>query len=255
MQRKVSDWAGNIAGLIIVIAVNAMANAVPIGGQTTGQVSAKLESLFTPAGFTFGIWGVIYTGLIIFVIYQALPGQRANAAIARIGPMFKLNCLANALWIFAWHYDQLIISFILMLIILGSLVRIYLDLGIASGPASTGRRFFVHLPFSLYTGWISVATIANFSAVQSGMGLNGAVLDPVSWTLVKLALAGAIGAAVILRRDDIAYGAVVAWAGFGILSKQSETPAVAGSAATVVILALVLMVYVAAAQLLARRAN
>lgn len=253
MQRKVSDWAGNIAALIIVVATNGMANAVPIGGQTTGQVSAKLESLFTPAGFTFGIWGVIYAGLIIFVIYQALPAQRANAAIARIGPMFKLNCLANALWIFAWHYDLLIISFVLMLVILGSLIRIYLDLGIARGPASTGRRFFVHLPFSLYTGWITVATIANLSAVQSGLGLNGAVLDPVSWTLLKLALAGGIGALVILRRGDIAYGAVVAWAGFGILSKQAETAAVAGAATTVVALALFLAIFESADQLWARR--
>lgn len=253
MQRKLSDWAGNIASLAIVIAVNAMANAVPIGGQTTGQVSAKLESLFTPAGFTFGIWGLIYSGLIGFCIYQALPAQRENAALAKIGLMFKLNCLANALWIFAWHYDLLIISFVLMLFILGSLVKIYVNLGIANGPASAGRRIFVHLPFSLYTGWITVATIANFSAVQSGLELNAAGLDPVSWTLLKLALAGAIAATVILRRGDIAYGLVVAWAGFGILSKQADTAAVAGAATTVVAVALLLVIYTAANKLLLRR--
>ena len=140
-----------------------------------------------------------------------------------------------------------------MLLILGSLVRIYLDLGIARGPASISRKFFVHLPFSLYTGWITVATIANLSAVQSGYGLNGAGLDPVSWTLLKLAFAGGIGAAVILRRGDIAYGAVVAWAGFGILSKQAETAAVAGAATTVVALALFLAIFEAADQLWARR--
>ena len=241
MERRLSDWGGNIAAFVLVILVNGMANAIPIGGQTTGEVSAKYESLFTPAGYTFSIWGLIYLGLLVFVIYQARPAKRENAALARISKMFQLNCVANALWIVAWHYDFLVISLILMFVILGSLMRIYHSLGIANGPASQGRRWFVHLPFSLYTGWIAVATIANISAVQAGLGWNDVLLTAVDWTLLKLALAGAIAASVVLRRGDIAFGLVVAWAAYGIVAKQVATPAVSAAAETVALVVLALV--------------
>jgi len=240
MQRRISDWGGNILGIVTVIAINGLANALPINGQGTGQVSAKYESLFTPAGYTFSIWGLIYLSLLAYVIYQALPAQRENATLAKIGPYFLLNCAANAAWIFAWHYELLLLSLLLMLVILGSLVWIYQILGIANGPASTGRRLFVHLPFSIYTGWISVATIANISAVQTALNWNSLGLEPVSWTLVKLAIAGAIGALVVLRRGDVAFVLVVAWAAFGIAARQAAIPEVAGAAATIGLTALLL---------------
>jgi benzodiazapine receptor len=252
MERRLSDWAGNIAAFILVIVVNGMANAIPIGGQTTGQVSAKYESLFTPAGYTFSIWGVIYLALTVYVFYQAMPKRRENVVLAKISPLFKLNCLANALWIVAWHYDFLVISLLLMFVILATLIRIYRILGIADGPASTGRKLFVHIPFSLYTGWITVATIANMSAVQAAMGWNSLGLSAIDWTLVKLAIAGAIGAIVILRRGDIAYGLVIAWAAMGIVVKQAATPIVSGAADTVVILALLLVSYEAFCKLRGR---
>jgi hypothetical protein len=242
MERKLNDWAGNIAAFALVIIANVMANAIPLGGQTTGQVSAKYGSLFTPAGYTFSIWGVIYLALTVFIVYQALPRQRENVALARIGTMFKVSCLANALWIFAWHYDFVVFSLLLMLVILGSLVRIYYDLGIANGPASTGRRYCVHLPFSIYTGWITVATIANISAVQSGYGWNDLYLSGADWTLVKLAVAGAIAALAVLRRGDIAFGLVVAWAAYGIAVKQASTPVVLVVAEVVALIALLLVV-------------
>jgi len=238
MQRRITDWGGNILGLFVVIAVNGMANAIPIGGQTTGQISAKYESLFTPAGYAFSIWGLIYLGLLIYAIYQALPAQRQNVALASINKPFLLNCAANSVWIFAWHYDFVVVSLLLMFVILGTLISIYRKLGIANGPASRSRRLFVHLPFSIYTGWITVATIANISAVQTGLGWDAAGLSAIDWTLIKLAVAGAIAAIVVLRRGDVAYGLVVAWAGYGIVVKQGATAAVAGAAEAVVLVAL-----------------
>ena len=240
MRRQIADWGGNILGIITVIAINGLANALPINGQGTGQVSAKYESLFTPAGYTFSIWGLIYLSLLAYVVYQALPAQRENALLAKIGPYFLLNCAANSAWIFAWHYELMLLSLFLMLVILGSLIRIYQILGIANGPASPGRRLFVHLPFSIYTGWITVATIANISAVQTAWNWNSLGLAPVSWTLVKLALAGAIGALVVLRRGDIAFALVVAWAAFGIVAGQAAIPEVAGAAAAIGLTALLL---------------
>jgi hypothetical protein len=123
-----------------------------------------------------------------------------------------------------------------------TLVWIYRWLGIANAPISAGQRVCVHLPFSLYTSWITVATIANISAVQTGMGWDTIGTSAVNWTLIKLAIAGAIGAMAVLRRGDIAFALVVAWAALGIVVKQAATPAVAGAAGMLVVLAVLLAV-------------
>lgn len=236
MSRVASDWAGNIAAFVIVIIVNGMANGVPIGGQTTGEISDKYPSLFTPAGFTFSIWGLIYLSLAAFVVWQALPSQRNNEALAKTSLPFKINCLANAVWIFAWHYDQMLISLVLMVGILVTLIRIFRDL---DGKTS----LVVKIPFSIYTGWITVATIANISAAQSAWDLNDTGLGAIEWTLIKLAVAGTIGAVVISRTKNIFYILVIAWAALGIYSKQGETPEVAGAAITLSLLAALLALY------------
>ena len=240
MKRSVTDWGGNVVALVIVIAANAMANGVPLGGQTTGEISAKYPSLFTPAGFTFGIWGLIYTLLIAFVVWQALPGQRNNQRIAAIGPLFIANCLANAAWIFVWHYDLLWLSLLLMFAILGTLVKILSILDASGPPANASEAILLRLPFSIYTGWITVATIANISCVQVAMGWDDAGLSRLDWTLFKLAIAGAIGAIVILRKHDIAYVLVIAWAAYGVASKQTDTPEVVGAATVLAVVAVLL---------------
>jgi len=241
-MRSIKDWGGNIAALIGVIVVNAMANGIPLNGQNTGEISAKYPSLFTPAGFTFSIWGLIYLSLMAFVIYQALPAQRNNALIAKISLLFVANCAANAVWIFAWHYDLLWLSLLLMAANLLTLVQIYRTLR-AAGPAGSKTEWlFLRLPFSLYTGWITVATIANISCVQFAMGWDDLGLSALDWTLFKLAIAGAVGATVILRLRDIPYVLVIAWAAYGIASKQVGTPEVVGAAAMLSVLAVLLAV-------------
>lgn len=242
MERSVIDRVGNLAAFVTVIIVNGLASGLPLGGQTTGEISAKYPSLFTPAGFTFAIWGLIYLSLAAFVIYQALPGQRNSQTIAKITPLFVANCLANAAWIFAWHYDLLWLSLLLMVVTLLTLVQIYRLLSAAGKPASVTEWLFLRLPFALYTGWITVATIANISVLQTANGWDEAGLSAVDWTLLKLALAGAIGATVILRARDIAYVLVIAWAAFGIASKQVATPEVVGAATTLSVLAVILAV-------------
>jgi hypothetical protein len=236
MPRKFADWGGNVAALAVVIAVNVLADVLPIAGTTTGQVSDKYYSLFTPAGFTFSIWGLIYLALCAFVIYQALPAQRADPTLAPIGPYFKIGCVANALWLITWHLEWLVPTLMLMTLLLWSLIVIYRDLGIADSRASSGARWFVHLPFSLYLGWITVATIANASAVQSAFYWNDLGFDAVAWTLIKLALAAAIAGIVSLRRHDVVFPLAVAWAALGISGGQAGTPAVSGAATTVMLL-------------------
>jgi hypothetical protein len=240
MQRPLSDWGGNLAAFTLVVVLNVLSNALPINGQTMPEISAKYPSLFTPAGFAFSIWGVIYLALLLFVIYQALPSQRNSETIAGISRLFQVNCVANASWIVAWHYDLLNISLLIMLVLFVTLILIYRALLGAIEHAPVTQHLFLHLPFSLYTGWITVATIANISTVQTGNGWDNIGLTAVSWTLLKLALAGAIGAAVVLRYGDVVFVLVVAWAAYGISVMQSATPAVSGGALTVTLLALLL---------------
>ena len=249
MQRQLSDWGGNLAAFVLVVVLNVMSNALPINGQTMPEISAKYPSLFTPAGFTFSIWGVIYLALLLFVIYQALPSQRSNEKIAGISRLFQVNCVANASWIVAWHYDLLTISLLIMLVMLVTLILIYRALLGAVEQASITQHLLLHFPFSLYTGWITLATIANISAVQTGNGWDNIGLTAISWTLLKLALAGAIGAAVVLRYGDVVFVLVVAWAAYGISVMQSATPAVSGGALTLSLLALLLAMNEAVARL------
>lgn len=243
VDRKINDWGGNIIAFIIVIAVNMMANAIPIGGQTTGEVSAKYSSLFTPADYVFSIWGLIYLGLSAFIIFQALPGQRNNDLLAKIHKMFVLNCMANAAWIFVWHFDLLWLSLLVMFIILGTLLQIYRLLSIARRTVAFSQRWFVNLPFSLYLGWMTVATIANISVVQTGMGWDNFGIHAVNWTLIKLAITGAIGAAVVLLRRDIIFVVAIVWAAFGIAVNQAATPAVWGASSMLAALLLLLIIF------------
>jgi len=240
MQRQVGDWGGNIAAYVLMVAVNVLANALPIAGQTTGEVSARYESLFTPASFTFSIWSLIYLGLGAFVVYQALPSQRGNADLAVISKPFVLGCLANAGWIFSWHYELLPLSLALMAVLLVSLLVVYRRLHIAEAWASRSQRLFAQGPFSLYTAWIIVATLANVSAVLVALGWSDLWLSAGNWALVELAVAASLAATFCLRRGDVLFPLVVAWAAVGIMVEQAATPGVAGAAATVALISAIL---------------
>ena len=250
MERKVSDWAGSIVAFIAVIVVNYLSNALPLNGQTPKDVSDNFPTLFTPDSFTFAIWGVIYFALTLFVIYQALPAQRNNPAVSTVSKLFIINCIANICWIFAWHYNFMLTSLFIMLVILFTLIRIYNRLNIANGSDSFSQHVFLFLPFSLYLGWISVATLANLSVVQVAMGWESVGLSEINWTLLKLAVAAVVGAIVVLRRGDIFFGLVIVWAANGIMSKQAGTPEIYGAAGMLAAMLVVIVAYEAIRQLM-----
>lgn len=235
MQRSVGERAAVVAALVLVIIVNWLANALPLGGLGTGEVSALYESSFTPAGFTFAIWGVIYTGLLLYAAYQALPARRDEARLAPIGRLFVVNSLLNCAWLFAWHWQYIAVCMLLMLGLLITLVLVYRRLG-DWGDTS----MLVRIPFTLYLAWICVATLANVSALQTAWGLNDSLLSQVHWTLLKLALAGAVGAMVCVARRDPVFMLVVAWAAWGIASKQVGVAEVHGAALSLAALGVLL---------------
>lgn len=227
--------------LILVIIVNFLANFLPIGGKSTGEVSDQYPTLFTPAGFTFGIWGLIYIALLAYVVYQVLPANREKKLIDRINRHFLVNCIANILWIFAWHYELITLSLILMAVILGSLIGIYRH--IKPGKLQGFReKLFIRFPFSLYFGWITVATLANISVEQAVIGMDNWMMTKTVWVFIELALAGAVGTVMIIRYKDFVFAGVVAWAAYGITENQADTPEVAGAAAVILILMLALYV-------------
>ncbi len=220
----------NIVAVVVVLVVNGLANALPLNGLTTGEISDRFEVYFVPAGYVFSIWGLIYLGLIAFVVYQALPKQRDHPRLQRISYGFVVSCLANAAWIFLWHYERFPLTLVAMLVLLVSLIFIYLRLGIGRAEVSTLEKVCVDIPFSIYLGWVTVATIANVTSLLDYVGWGGWGIGPQVWTVIMLIAATAITAAVGFTRGDIAYMLVIVWAFIGIAVKHAGTPTVAISA-------------------------
>ena len=221
MNRLGLRQSVNLLAFVVTVVVNGLANALPINGVTTGEISDTFPVYFVPAGYVFAIWGVIYLGLLGFVIYQLLPAQRESLRLQRIGWWFVVGCLANAAWIFFWHYRIFPITLVLMLTLLVSLLAIYLRLGIGRAQVSATEKWLVDVPFSIYLGWITVATVANVTDVLYTLSWNGGPISPQMWAVIMLVVATALAAAMSFTRRDIAYVLVIVWALVGIAAGQS----------------------------------
>ncbi len=209
----------NIVAFVAVVVINTLANTLPLNGLSTGEISDSYPSLFTPAGYVFAIWGLIYLLLGVFVVYQALPTQRDNLRLERLGYLFVISCGFNIAWLFSWHYQQIVLSMLLMLGLLATLILIYQRLGIGQGEVSRGESLAVRLPFSVYLGWITVATVANSSVFLLELGVRGGWAAPF-WAFVALTAAALIGLTVLRRRGDLAFVGVLIWAFLGIAARQ-----------------------------------
>jgi hypothetical protein len=248
----------NLLGFLGTVVVNALANILPINNITTGALSDLYPNLFVPAGLTFAIWGLIYVLLGIFVIYPLIPSVRRDPQkvnfIGRIGPLFFISCLANIGWIFAWHYQIVHLSLVLMLILLGCLLVIYLRLNVGKSETTRAERYFVHLPFSVYLGWITIATIANVTALLVNIDWMRWGLTQQFWAVAVIIVGIAIALSVLFTRKDIFYCLVVDWALLGILLKRlSDTAADDHSVVVVTSAGLVLITGGVIAQLVRKK--
>lgn len=215
---------------LITVGVNILANALPLNGQGTGEISDRFAIVFVPAGYVFSIWGLIYLGLLAFAIYQAMPQQKDNALIERIFPAYLTANLANSVWVFLWHYEAFLLTLLAMVILLVSLLAIYLTLTRAGQAQSRNERWLVRAPFSLYLGWISVATIANISQVLFFVEWGGWGIAPETWAAIMLVIATLLGLTMLWRERDWLYTSVLVWAFIGIAVKQAAIPLAANSA-------------------------
>ena len=215
---------------LVMVGTNYLANALPLNGIQTGEVSDSYPNLFAPAGITFSIWGVIYALLAVHILYQwglfHREGANRGALLNRVGLLFGLSSLANTAWVFAWHYDQILISTLLIitiLVLLSMIVGALRDAGL-----DTREYWFIRLPFSVYVGWITVATVANITTWLVSIGFDGFGIAESIWAMVIIAIAAAIGIFKMLRNRDIAYGVVLIWAYIGIFIKHTSADGWAG---------------------------
>jgi TspO/MBR family len=204
---------------MITIVINILANVLPINGLNTGQISDTFKVFFVPAGYVFSIWGLIYIGLIAYAIYQALPAQRQNPRLQATGWWVVLGGLANCAWIFLWQYQIFVPTVVAMLVLLASLIVVYLRFGIGQTKVSTGETWAVRVPFSIYLGWITVATVADISDVLWFVKWNQFGVSAVSWMVVILGAVLIIAGLMNFLRRDVAYALVILWALAGIAAK------------------------------------
>ncbi|NGZ77410.1 tryptophan-rich sensory protein [Saccharibacillus alkalitolerans] len=213
----------NAVLLAAVIAVNAMATLLPLAGRDTGEISDMYKNLLTPAGFAFSIWSVIYVLLIGFVVYGFVAERKDRASAAAPGPWFAVSCVLNMAWLFCWHYLLIELSVVVMLLLLVSLIMIYVRTRLDRERLEVLDILFVKVPFSLYLGWISVATIVNISALVTKHGFGDVGLGDTGWAIVMLIAALLLALVIGFRYRDGVYPLVFAWALYAISVEQADT--------------------------------
>lgn len=216
---------------LITITVNGLANALPLNGQGTGEISDRFDIFFVPAGYVFSIWGLIYLGLIAFTIYQGLSSQKDNILIKKISPAYWVGSLANVIWIFLWHYEIFSLTLVAMMSLLLSLLFIFVQIKKeAQQGMDTKEKWLIIIPFSIYLGWISVATIANVSQVLFFFDWNGWGISAITWTIIMSAIAVCLGLLMQWRENAASYALVLIWAFIGIAISQADSAIISKTA-------------------------
>ncbi|MFB6457925.1 hypothetical protein ACE38W_21825 [Chitinophaga sp. Hz27] len=216
----------NSIAFIIMLAANILAVALPINGLTTAEVSDNYPCLFTPADFTFMIWPVIYLCLAAFTIYQQVLAfstsrfDKLSAFMRRMDHWFIFSCIINAGWLFAWHYEIISLSLLLVLIQTSCLVMIHRNFGIRNPSASTSEKIFIEFPFSIYLGWMAVAILGNVGSLLAYEDWAGSHHAQIWITILLTAIATLATVLMVLYRNNIMYALVTVWALYGIISKR-----------------------------------
>jgi hypothetical protein len=212
--------------LAAALIMNTIAVSLPLNGLTTKEISDSFDVYFVPAGYVFSIWGVIYIQLIAFVIFRALPKQRENEDLAGIDGWFILSNLANAFWLVSFHYQHFLLALVFMLLLLVSLINIFLRLKIGKRRMDIAWKWLMEAPFSVYMGWVSVATIANVTQVLDYINWNRFGIAPEIWFIIMVIAIVVISALMSFTRRAFEFNLVLIWALVGIALKFPEVPMV-----------------------------
>ncbi|MBB6480478.1 TspO/MBR family protein [Spirochaeta isovalerica] len=234
---------------LAMITINALANILPINGITTGEISDALPNLFTPAGYTFAIWGFIYILLGIFtfkyITFNFTEAENGAADSVRyIGWLFVISSLLNSFWILAWHYHKVFLSLLIMILLFVTLMLI--ELRIKKAAFGDKVKQWVKPTLSVYFGWITVATVANVSAWLVSIGWNGGGIAPEIWMMILLPVVAVIGTAALIRIVCPAYGMVLIWSYIGILVKHAGGSGYGGEYRGVIIMVIISLLMIVA---------
>lgn len=205
-----------IAATLGMIAFNWLAATGKINGVTPDLISDKYPTVITPAGFAFSIWVLIYLGLIVFSIYQALPGNLER--FRGIRTVYILSCLLNCGWIYCWHHEMILPCLVIILALAAVLLFIETKL---KNSGSYAMYWAATAPFSLYFGWVTAAAIVNFAITLGTLGVNVSGPGTTLLGVVLVLLAAAFGVLVRVKLTDYLYPMAIAWALTGVGVKQS----------------------------------
>lgn len=236
MDRDLTRRLTILVTYVATVVVNGLAVALPLNGLTTAEISDRFPVLIVPANYVFGVWSVIYVLLGAFSVYQALPGNRASRTLRSLGYLPAIAGILNTAWVILWHYEVFELTVPVMLGLLLTLIASHVRLREARA-AGGAMRWLVAMPFSVYLGWITIATIANISQMLHRAGYRGAPLSEEAWALVVLALGVGITALMLLRERDWVYSLVIIWAYVGIAAKQDVLLVVAAALLGAVVVA------------------
>jgi len=235
------------AGLayIAMVYVNFLANSLPLNNRSTGAISDAYPNLFAPAGLTFAIWGLIYLLLALYVLYQFKSfgkegSQKKEGLLKKINVLFIATSLANISWIFAWHYDYIGLSVLIMAVLLVLLIKIADILRVEK--MTMREKLFISTPFSVYFGWITVAAIANITVFLVSISWDGFGIADYLWTSIILLVGSLIGILRMRKDKNIAYGLVLIWAYLGILLKHLSAGGFGGQYPSVIATVIVCLV-------------
>lgn len=232
-----------IAGIayIAMVAVNFLANGLPINNRSTGEISDAYPNLFAPAGFTFSIWGLIYLLLGGYVFYQFIRSdQKMEDLFKKINVFFIATSVANISWIFSWHYDQIGLSVLIMAALLYFLIEIADILRVEK--FTFIEKLFLHTPFSVYFGWITVAAIANVAVYFVSIDWNGFGVADFVWTSIILVVGALVGILRMRKDHNVVYGIVLIWAYLGILFKHVSSSGFDGQYQSIIVTVMVCLV-------------
>jgi len=224
----------NFISVILIIAVSYISQTGIINGNTMGSLSAEYYNLFTPAGYAFAIWGIIFLWLLGFSgyqLFQAFSAKNDLKFLRNSGYWFLIANLANAGWVIAWLNEFTGLSVLLMFLIMFSLIKVILNTNMERWDAPLKIIAFSWWPICLYSGWIAVASIANVSAYLSKIGWTAPFFGEEIWTVIIIAVAVFINIAIIWRRNMREFAAVGVWALIAIYFRHfGEIPLIAYSA-------------------------
>jgi hypothetical protein len=229
-MKKIKAFAVfNAVCFLIQIAAAYLIQSSALGTKSVGEVSARYESLFTPAGMTFAIWGVIYTLLAMFCLYHIIIAFKhdkdhpANDDLLKIGNLFILVNLAGAAWMWVWVNEYLIASVVLIYLQLLCLGSIHRRINMYDPMRSAASKLSTMVPLSIYFGWMTIASIANSSSYLAATGWDGFGIAETKWAIILICIAVIITLVLIIGFRNYYYGLPVAWGLYGISVKRSGT--------------------------------